>query len=61
MILLTRRLSFIFDWFVIGVEADVTPHGVTWTDKTTMKTEDTEEWLTRAALVVGFALGKDVL
>lgn len=55
------RLAFIFDWFVLGVEGEFTPHGATWTEVATKKTEDTEEVLVRAALVLGVAFGKDVL
>ena len=53
------RLAFIFDWFVIGVEGSVTPHGATWTEVATQKRIDTEETLVRAALVLGVAFGKE--
>lgn len=53
------RLAFIFDWFVIGAEVEVTPHGATWTEVATKKTTDTEEVLVRAALVLGVAFGKE--
>jgi hypothetical protein len=53
------RLMFIFDNFVVGLQGDVTPHDVTWMDVVSRKTENTEEVLVRASLVIGIAIGKD--
>jgi hypothetical protein len=51
------RLSYIYDIFVFGVQGDFTPHVVTWQDLTTTNTVDKTEYIVRASLVFGVALG----
>lgn len=54
------RASFFIDWFVIGLQGEFTPHGVTWQELATNKSESKTEYLIRASLVLGVALGPDV-
>ncbi len=54
------RASFFIDWFVIGLQGDLTPHGVKWQELATGKTDEKTEYLIRASLVLGVALGPDV-
>lgn len=52
------RFSYMFDLFLVGAQFDFTPHGVTWQEVATGKQEDTQEYLMRASVVFGIALGK---
>lgn len=56
----TLRLSYIYDIFVFGVQGDITPHVVTWQHVPTGKTEELTEYIGRASLVFGIALGREV-
>jgi hypothetical protein len=51
------RVSYIYDIFVFGIQGDFTPHAVTWQYLPTGKTEDQTEYIGRASLVFGVALG----
>lgn len=54
------RASFFIDWFVVGLQGEFTPHGVTWQELATGTTDSKTEYLIRASLVLGVALGPDI-
>lgn len=51
------RASFYIDWFIIGLQADFTPHGLVWEQLATGSKTDSYEYMFRTSLVLGFALG----
>ena len=52
------RASFYIDWFVIGLQADFTPHGLVWEQLSTGGKVDSYEYMFRTSLVLGVALGE---
>jgi len=53
------RTAFILDFFVIGLQADFTPHGVTWQHLATGKQMKEDEYFFRGSFVLGVAFGPD--
>jgi hypothetical protein len=54
-----RFSYYVNDYFFLGLQGEFTPHSVTWGEVATGKKDETREYLIRASLVVGFALGPD--
>lgn len=53
------RTAFILDFFVIGLQVDFTPHGVTWEQVAMGKRLEEDEYFFRGSFVLGVALGPD--
>jgi len=53
------RVSYVFDPLFVGIQGDLTPHVVTWQNVSTGVRDENTEFLIRASLVVGIALGHD--
>ncbi|MDI3286852.1 hypothetical protein [Polyangium sp. 15x6] len=53
------RTAFILDFFVIGLQFDFTPHGVTWEQTSTGKRLEEDEYFFRGSFVLGVAFGPD--
>ncbi|MDI1446393.1 hypothetical protein [Polyangium sp. 6x1] len=53
------RTAFLLDFFVIGLQVDFTPHGVTWEQISTGNRMEEDEYFFRGSFVVGVAFGPD--